>query len=79
MLETANHSGIDALLPAEMAKMAEGVGVAKTRYDTTSLLALAVLAGSFIAFGSIFSLVVVAGADGGLPYGLVRLLGSRSH
>ena len=43
---------IDALLPAEMAEKAEHVGVDKTRLDTMSLLALAVLAGAFVAFGS---------------------------
>ena len=43
--------------------------------DTPSLIALAVLAGAFIAFGSMFSVVVMAGADGNLPYGVKRLLG----
>jgi formate transporter len=66
---------IDALLPAEMAEKAEHVGVDKTRLDTMSLLALAVLAGAFVAFGSMFSIVVSAGADGVLPYGVIRLLG----
>lgn len=64
----------DALLPQEMAEKAERVGVAKTRFDTLSLLALAVLAGSFVALGSAFSFVVVAGADGAMPYGVTRLL-----
>ena len=66
---------IDALLPAEMAEKAEHVGVDKTRLDTMGLLALAVLAGAFVAFGSMFSIVVSAGADGVLPYGVIRLLG----
>lgn len=70
----ANHS-IDALLPPEMAKRAEQIGVAKTRLDTLSLMALAILAGAFIAFGSMFSIVVTAGAEGILPYGVIRLLG----
>jgi len=38
-------TGFDALLPVEIAEKAEAVGVAKTRLDTLSLLALAVLAG----------------------------------
>lgn len=67
-------SSIDALLPAEMAEKAEHVGVEKTRLDAMSLLALAVLAGAFVAFGSMFSIVVSAGAEGVLPYGVVRLL-----
>ena len=67
-------NSIDALLPVEMAEKAEHIGVDKTRLDTMSLLALAVLAGAFIAFGSMFSIVVSAGADGVLPYGVIRLL-----
>lgn len=68
------HNGIDALLPQEMAERAEQIGVAKTRLDFGSLLALAVLAGAFIAFGSAFSLVVTAGTEGAMPYGVTRLL-----
>ncbi len=68
-------NSIDALLPAEMAERAEHVGVEKTRLDATSLMALAVLAGAFVAFGSMFSTIVSAGAEGVLPYGLIRLLG----
>jgi formate transporter len=67
--------GIDALLPLEMAEKAERVGVAKTRLDVASLLALAMLAGAFIALGAAFSFVVIAGAEGVVPYGMTRLLG----
>jgi formate transporter len=74
-LESGTHNAIDALLPLEMAEKAERVGVEKTRLDTTSLMALAVLAGAFVAFGSMFSVVVSAGAEGLLPYGVIRLLG----
>jgi formate transporter len=69
-----SHSRIDALLPAEMAEKAERVGMEKTRLDAASLLALAVLAGAFIAFGAMFSVVVTAGADSLLPFGVTRLL-----
>ena len=41
------NRGIDALLPAEIARKAETVGVQKTRRDILSLLALAVLAKAF--------------------------------
>jgi formate/nitrite transporter len=58
-----------------MAERAEQIGVEKTRLDTLSLMALAVLAGAFVAFGSMFSVVVTAGAEGILPYGVTRLLG----
>ena len=68
------NRGIDALLPAEITKKAETVGVQKTRLDILSLLALAVLAGAFIALGAMFASTVLAGADGVLPFGLSRLL-----
>jgi hypothetical protein len=74
-LDAEPPHGIDALLPPEMAEKAERVGVAKTRLDVASLLALALLAGAFIALGSAFSFVVVAGAEGIVPYGMTRLLG----
>ena len=66
--------GIDALLPAEIAEKAEGVGVHKARLDVLSLIALAVLAGAFIALGSMFATTVLAGADGVIPFGVSRLL-----
>ena len=54
-------SPLDALLPPEMAQRAEEIGAAKVAMDRGRLLALAVLAGAFIAFGGIFSTVAVAG------------------
>jgi len=74
MSELNNHDHIDALLPPEMAARAEQIGVEKTRLDTLSLMALALLAGAFIGFGSMFSVVVTAGADDVMPYGVTRLL-----
>ena len=68
------NRGIDALLPAEIARKAETVGVQKTRRDILSLLALAVLAGAFIALGAMFATTVLAGADNVLPFGLSRML-----
>ena len=68
-------SRIDALLPQEMAEKAERLGVEKTRLNTSKLLALAVLAGVFIGFGSLFSTVVMAGSEASLSFGVVRLLG----
>ncbi len=64
----------DALLPAEMAAKAELLGIQKTRLDALSLFALAVLAGAFISFGGLFSLVVGVGSEGVVPYGVGRLL-----
>jgi formate transporter len=66
-------SGLDALPPPEMARRGEQVGVAKAGLPTSTLLALGVLAGAFIAMGAIFATTVTAGgAD--LPYGVSRLL-----
>lgn len=69
-----SYFGMDALLPREIALKAEAIGVQKTRLDTPSLLALAVLAGAFIAFGGMFATTVLAGADGVVPFGISRLL-----
>jgi formate transporter len=63
----------DAILPAAMAVRAAESGVKRVATDTSTLLALSVLAGAFIAFGGIFATTVSAGD--GLPYGVVKLLG----
>jgi formate transporter len=65
---------LDALLPADMARKAEDVGVKKARLDAPSTIVLAVLAGAFIALGAIFATTVSAGAAGHLPFGVTRLL-----
>ncbi len=67
------HTAFDPLLPQEMAIKAEAIGVGKARLDIIRLLALAVLAGAFIAFGAMFSTIVGTGAET-LPYGVGRLL-----
>jgi formate transporter len=70
---TFTPSGLDALPPADVARKAETVGVAKARMTELDVFVLAVLAGAFIALGAIFATTVVAGG-GTLPYGVVRLL-----
>lgn len=64
---------LDALLPPDMARKAETLGVKKAAMPADTTLALAVLAGAFIALGGVFALTVGAGA-GALPYGVGRLL-----
>jgi formate transporter len=64
---------IEALLPPEVAHACETAGVAKAGRDVVSLVALGLLAGAFIAFGSIFMTVVLTEA-GELPWGVARLL-----
>ena len=65
---------IDALLPAEMAKRAEYIGVSKAEAPFIKVFFLSVLAGAFIALGAIFATTVSAGSAGVLPYGVARLL-----
>jgi formate transporter len=69
-----NELHIDALLPVEMAQQAEQIGMKKAALPTTNLLARSLLAGAFVALGAIFSTTVAAGANGVLPYGIIRLL-----
>jgi formate transporter len=64
---------LDALLPPAMARRAEDVGVAKAGMDAWTTLALAVLAGAFIALGGVAATVALSGA-GAWPWGVVRLL-----
>lgn len=65
---------IDALLPAEMAKRAEYIGVSKAEAPFLKVFFLALLAGAFIAMGAIFATTVSAGTAGVLPFGVARLL-----
>jgi formate/nitrite transporter len=64
---------LDALLPPAMARRAEDVGVQKVAMETPRLLALAVLAGAFIALGGVFATTALAGAADA-PWGPVRVL-----
>jgi formate/nitrite transporter len=64
---------LDALLPPEMARRAEELGVAKAAMDGGRLLVLAVLAGAFIALGAIFSTVALTAA-GDVTWGATRVL-----
>jgi formate/nitrite transporter len=72
--ERVNDLRIDALLPAEMARRAEYLGVRKIETPALSLFALAVLAGAFIALGAVFATTVAAGTVAAWPYGVARLL-----
>jgi formate transporter len=65
---------LDALAPPEMAEKAERVGVAKASLPAATTFVLAVLAGAFIALGSLFATVVAAGGPGTLPFGVHRML-----
>jgi formate transporter len=73
--EGDNKPQFDAFMPPEMAQKAEGIGVRKANMDVANIIALAVLAGAFIALGGIFATTVTAGAGDKLTYGVTRLLG----
>jgi len=64
---------IDAYAPAQIAERIERAGVAKARLPVIQTLMLAVLAGAFIAFGSMMYLVAMT--EPGLGLGPSRLLG----
>lgn len=67
-------SDFDALLPPEMARKAEDVGVRKAGLPTLATLLLAVLAGAFIALGAAFATVALTGTAGLVPYGWARVV-----
>jgi formate/nitrite transporter len=66
---------LDALVPAEVARKAEDVGVRKAQMGTVNTLALAVLAGAFIALGALFATTVTTATGAALPWGVARALG----
>jgi len=66
----------DAYAPAQVAARVRDVGVTKATAPTATLLALAVLAGAFIALGGLFyTVTITAGPDQSGHFGLIRLAG----
>ena len=63
---------IDSLLPPEMARAAEEIGMAKASMGIRKTTMLAILAGAFIAFGAVFSTLVSTGST--MSYGVTKLL-----
>jgi formate transporter len=72
--EMASEIRIDALLPSEMAKRAEYIGVRKAEAPLLTTFTLAILAGAFIAMGAVFAITVSAGTSGAWPFGVSKLL-----
>jgi formate/nitrite transporter len=68
-------SGLDALLPAAMARKAEEIGAAKARLPALRLFTLSVLGGAFIALGAGFSIVATTRAAEAIGAGPSRVLG----
>ena len=72
MVTKPSETRFDAL-PPDMALACEAAGATKAGRDVLALIILGLLAGAFIALGSVFMTVVVTGA-GDLPWGVGRLL-----
>lgn len=73
MNDSSRRRLIDAYSPAEMARRVLETGVAKGSLSAAETLALAVLAGAFIAVGGAFA--TLAMTEAGLGYGPTRVLG----
>src|SRR5688572_24719497 len=65
--------GLDAYSPEEIARRVETVGVTKARLPFMSLAMLGVLAGAFIALGSVYYTLVAS--DAALTFAASRVLG----
>ena len=65
---------IDALLPREMARRAEYIGVRKAEAPSRETFTLAILAGAFIALGAVFATTVATGTSAEWPFGVTKLL-----
>lgn len=65
--------GFDAYSPQEIAARVESIGVAKARLPLLSTAMLGVLAGAFIALGTLYFVVVIS--DPGLGLAAARVLG----
>lgn len=77
MMQSASPPILDAYAPAQVAERVREVGVLKAHAPTLTLVALAVLAGAFIALGGLFYLVTISAKAGesALAFGLTRLAG----
>ena len=64
---------LDVVPPARIARLVEEVGIRKVQLPLVSMLTLGILAGAFIAFGSMFYTVTITGSE--LGFGPTRLLG----
>lgn len=66
---------LNAILPADVARIAEDVGVRKAAMGFVNTFSLAVLAGAFIALGAVFATTVTTSTGAALPWGIGRLVG----
>jgi len=69
-----DHFSVDAYSPKEIASRIEKIGISKSMAEPLRVFFLAILAGSFIAFGAIFYTLVMHDA-GAIPTGIMRVIG----
>ena len=69
-----DNFSVDAYTPKEIAARIEKAGIRKSTNDPIRILALAILAGAFIALGAVFFTAVTYDSSG-IAAGLMRLLG----
>jgi formate/nitrite transporter FocA (FNT family) len=69
------HAHFDALLPSQIARRAEDLGVVKAGMDGVRLFVLAILAGAFIGLGAMAATTMWTGTEGIVPFGIARMLG----
>jgi formate/nitrite transporter len=74
---SAANSLLDAYVPAQIAMRVREVGVTKATMPVLTMFALAVLAGAFIALGSLFFTITMTTGTTGQPpaFGLMRSAG----
>jgi formate transporter len=77
MEQSATNSLLDAYAPAQIAMRVREVGETKANMPVLTMFALAILAGAFIALGSLFfTMTMTTGTTGQSPaFGLMRLAG----
>ncbi len=69
-----NNSVNVPVTPVQMVERASDLAFAKSRMKFIPTLLLAFLAGMYIAFGGVFSLIVATGTSNVWPFGVTRLL-----
>jgi formate transporter len=71
--ELVRQATTEALPPPDVARKAQTVGVAKTKFDVWRTVLLGILAGVFIGLGAMLCTVVTT--DAGLGFGMTKLMG----
>ena len=70
-----SQADFDDLLPADMARKGEEVGIKKANLNFLSMLALAVMAGAFISLGAVIATIAWTSPNVQVPWGWNRLVG----